>query len=208
MCIIDSHKQDVFALLANGFKRDGFFVEFGAAGGKTGSTTYGLEVDYGWQGILAEPSRQWHDELRSNRACAIELDCAWRATGESLTFNSYRNGYRSTISEFDDGLDHAASGDLLEAYEVRTISLLDLLKRHNAPQVIDFMSMDTEGSELAILESFDFSQYAFNALCIEQNFGPDRAGIRALLAQNGYSPIFDHISKVDDWYVPTKTLQA
>lgn len=48
--------QDVFALVANGFKRGGYFVEFGATNGKSISNTYVLEKEFGWTGIVAEPA--------------------------------------------------------------------------------------------------------------------------------------------------------
>ena len=70
-------KQDVFALIENDFKRDGFFVEFGAANGVHLSNTYLLEKEFGWRGILAEPARMWHADLQRNRTCAIEMDCVW-----------------------------------------------------------------------------------------------------------------------------------
>ena len=46
-------KQDIFVLLETGFKRNGFFVEFGATNGIDLSNTYLLEKRFGWNGILA-----------------------------------------------------------------------------------------------------------------------------------------------------------
>ncbi|MDR2214600.1 MAG: hypothetical protein LBE59_02025, partial [Nevskiaceae bacterium] len=66
------NRQDLFALCENGFKRNGYFVEFGATDGVNGSNSYLLEKSFGWQGIVAEPARCWHAQLRANRSCAID----------------------------------------------------------------------------------------------------------------------------------------
>jgi hypothetical protein len=43
--------------------------------------------------------------------------------------------------------------------QVQATSLNDLLLSHNAPTNIDYLSIDTEGSELDLLLSFDFERY-------------------------------------------------
>ncbi len=93
--------QDVFAWLVNSMKRNGYFVEFGATNGKALSNSWLLEKDFGWQGVVAEPGRAWHAELQANRSCAIEFDCVWKTTGDSLEFNMLEEGELSTITEFN-----------------------------------------------------------------------------------------------------------
>lgn len=88
------------------------------------------------------------------------------------------------------------------AISVNTVSLNDLLRENDAPEVIDFLSVDTEGSELAILSSFDFSRHKFNAIAVEHNFGSQRAKIQNVLERAGYRRVFNYISRWDDWYIP------
>ena len=85
-------------------------------------------------------------------------------------------------------------------YSVKTISLVDLLRKHSAPPIIDYLSIDTEGSEYDILSSFDFSSYRFRVITCEHNFMPAREQILALLTRNGYSRTLTKFSQYDDWY--------
>ena len=88
-----------------------------------------------------------------------------------------------------------------------TISLYDMLKKHNAPQFIDYLSIDTEGSEYEILNAFDFSAYRFGCITVEHNFTPMREKIFNLLSQNGYERKFTEFSRFDDWYVLTEKMK-
>ena len=45
-------RQDLFVISEFGFKRGGYFVEFGAQNSKDGSNSYMLEKKFGWQGIV------------------------------------------------------------------------------------------------------------------------------------------------------------
>jgi FkbM family methyltransferase len=44
---------------------------------------------------------------------------------------------------------------------VETISLTDLLDLYKAPAFIEYLSLDTEGSELEILKGLDHTKYTF-----------------------------------------------
>ena len=85
-------------------------------------------------------------------------------------------------------------------YYTKTISLLDLLDKYNAPKTIDYLSIDTEGSEYDILSSFDFSKYKFKIITCEHNFTEQREKIFNLLTSKGYRRKYTDISNVDDWY--------
>ena len=94
--------------------------------------------------------------------------------------------------------DHSTS------YQVETRSLCDLLSQHNAPREVGFLSVDTEGSELEILTSIDFSAHTIHVIKVEHNHKQElRTGIHSLLLHNGYKRVFEHYSEFDDWYVLT-----
>ncbi|BBY63013.1 FkbM family methyltransferase [Mycolicibacterium helvum] len=194
-------RQDLFVLSQLDFKTNGYFVEFGATNGIELSNTYLLEKEFQWTGILAEPAQSWQKALKRNRTAHIETSCVWKDSNSTLTFNEVENAGLSTISDYSDIDLHQDARKQGRQYSVNTISLLDLLTKYKAPEVIDYLSIDTEGSEFAILDSFDFSKYRFRIITCEHNYTPMRDAIFELLTNNGYSRVFPDVSFNDDWYV-------
>lgn len=194
-------KQDLFVVSETNFKKNGYFIEFGATNGKLLSNTYLLEKELNWNGILAEPARCWHEDLNKNRNCIKETKCVWQKSGEELTFNEVNAPELSTIEAFNNSDNHAVSRKSGKQYKVETISLLDLLIKHNAPKNIDYLSIDTEGSEYDILNEFDFNAYNIKIITCEHNFTPMREKIEKLLYSKGYTKKHTGLSKWDDWYV-------
>jgi FkbM family methyltransferase len=198
--------QDLFALNESGFKRDGFFVEIGAASGVALSNTYLLERSFGWTGILAEPGRSWHASLRRRRRCIIDHRCVWNTSGDFVDFAEAPEGEYSTLALYADQVLHADRRAGSNVYEVETVTLQDLLIEHAAPSYIDFLSIDTEGTEFEILRGLDFDAWRFAALTLEHNYDAERrAKIRDLLADAGYQCVYDGLTAFDDWFVPLST---
>jgi FkbM family methyltransferase len=194
-------KQDMFVLDELGYKRDGYFVEFGATNGVDLSNTYLLEKEMGWRGILAEPARVWQDALVANRKCCISFDCVWSKSHEELEFNEVEAADLSTIDVFSNGDEHAKTRKEGKKYNVYTVSLFDLLNKYKAPKEIDYLSIDTEGSEFEILNAFDFDAYKFKVITCEHNYTPMREKLADLLTSKGYTRKYPEYSRFDDWYV-------
>jgi FkbM family methyltransferase len=198
--------QDVLALSVNGVHDKGFFVEFGATDGLSLSNTFLLEEKFGWHGILCEPAKVWHSDLKRNRSCSIDTRCVSSHSDLHLDFSEAPDAKYSTISAFRDQDSHVESREEASVYQVRTVSLRDLLLTHNAPAKVNFLSIDTEGSEYLILEDFDFTEYKFDLICVEHNHTSNQASIYQLLTANGYKRIYSELSQWDDWYVDSENL--
>ncbi|RPH51042.1 MAG: FkbM family methyltransferase [Desulfobacteraceae bacterium] len=194
-------RQDLFVLAELDFKRDGFFVEFGATNGIRLSNTYLLEKEFGWRGILAEPARVYHKDLKKNRNTNVDFACIWNKTGQTLNFNETDDPVLSTISDFSSKDRYSETRKYGNTYSVNTISLMDLLRKYDAPYRIDYLSIDTEGSEYEILKAFDFDAYRISIITCEHNFTDDRQKIYDLLTSQGYKRRYQDLSSVDDWYV-------
>ena len=194
--------QDLFVLSELALKKNGFFVDFGATNGIHCSNSFLLENSFGWRGILAEPAQRWHNELRRNRPLAsIEDACVWKESNLRLTFNETEDGNLSTLDSFSNLDSHRELRKHGQRYEVTTISLTDLLDKYSAPKTIDYLSIDTEGSEFEILNSFDFEKYSFSVITCEHNYTPAREKIYELLTSKGYVRKYEELSLWDDWYV-------
>jgi FkbM family methyltransferase len=193
--------QDLFAALILGDRESGFFVEFGATDGVSGSNSLYFERHAGWRGVLAEPARVWHARLAENRSCVVAHECVWSKGGETLEFSEADDAGFSTISSLASRDRHASKREGARNYPVNTITLDALLDRHDAPARIDFMSLDTEGSELEILSVFSFQKRQVCILVVEHNFRPERDAIHELLVGHGMKRVLTGMSKYDDWYV-------
>ena len=141
------------------------------------------------------------------RDCHIETSCVWSKTGETLVFNevnSEKANYGpelSTIDAFSSVDNHADTRTSGKKYQVNTISLNDLLAKYNAPTTIDYLSIDTEGSEYEILSNFDFDKYDIKIITCEHNYTPVREKLFNLLTSKNYKRKFENLSKWDDWYI-------
>lgn len=193
--------QDLFALLINNFKINGYFIEIGATNGIALSNTYLLENKFNWTGLLVEPAKIWHKDLFVNRKCNISTKCVYDRSGDKVIFNETKIRSFSTIDSFSMSDSWGPSRVSRKKYEVETITLDDLIEQFALPKVIDFLSIDTEGSEFNILSQVNFSKYRFRAITCEHNFTSNREKIYSLLIDNGYKRIYESLSLGDDWYV-------
>jgi len=195
---------DLFVLAETNFKENGYFVDFGASDGISSSNTQLLENKFAWKGILAEPNLFFIDKLRQNRPNAVVVEKAvWKLSNEVLVFNETNNKDFSTIDLFSNSDWIGNAGGRLNGakYEVCSISLNDLLAHNGAPREIDYLSIDTEGSEFEILNAFDFSNYRMGVIAVEHNNSASRELIFEFLSTKGYTRKLVNFSKQDDWYV-------
>ena len=193
--------QDLFVLYFTQQKKDGYFIEIGACDGKHLSNTFSLEKR-GWTGIICEPSNFWLQKIK-NRKCILSKKAVFSESGKKLIFNEVPK--HPELSGFNDYLDNDNNSKLrkdFSSYEVETISLNDLISEHVDKKQIDYISIDTEGSEFEILKNFDFKKQQVEIFTIEHNFLDEkRAKIFKIMTENNYKRVFETLSHWDDWYV-------
>ncbi|HET7735556.1 MAG TPA: FkbM family methyltransferase [Nocardioidaceae bacterium] len=192
--------QDLWALWESEAVGNGWFVEFGALNGRDFSNTYLLE-QLGWSGVVAEPNPGYSDQVRRNRRCYVSTKCVFDKTGETVTFHAVKGRPAlSTIEGFGTTDERSDFREEYVAHDVETITLEDLLIEAGAPAELDFLSIDTEGSELPILQAFDFDRFRFRCIAVEHN-DVQREALYDLLTSKGYRRKWEDLSGHDDWYV-------
>ncbi len=192
--------QDLFGLWENDFATQGYFVEFGALNGMSFSNTYLLER-LGWNGVVAEPHPSYEKLVRQNRTCFISTKCVLDRTGDKVTFHAVRGRPAlSTVEGFGTEDERSHFREDFISHDVETITLDDLLDEAGAPDVIDFLSIDTEGSEVVILGAYDFERRPIRAISVEHN-DRHREELFTLLTAKGYRRKWPAYSGHDDWYV-------
>ena len=199
--------QDIFVLEMLGWKRDGFFLDSGASDGVQSSNTHLLEFSYDWKGICIEPNKVFFEKLVKNRKSLCLNYCLYDKE-DYVDFLEHGNDVGGIMQEYHPShLDHAkVSYDVQKDLHgnPKTVKKLtrtvgQILKECDAPQTIDYWSLDTEGSELTILKSFPFDEYSFRVITVEHNHFPVRGEIKDFLEFKGYQRIKE--LEVDDCYM-------
>ena len=155
-------------------------------------------MKFGWKGILSEPAKSMHRELTNNRNVHLDFDCVWHTSNEQVTFWEFPKKVRRSGIPLGNNPVYSVSKSKIE-YSANTVSLNDLLERYDAPKEIDYLSIDTEGTEFEIIKDFDFKKYKIAVITIEHN--GNREEIYSLLSSYGYRRVLESVSIVDDWYV-------
>jgi len=197
-----SKYEDLVAAHLLSFKKGGFFVEIGAGNGVTGSNTLLFERFFDYTGLLVEPAKIFHAQLFANRPQAlISTNPIFDRSGVVIDFQETTIPTLSTFKEFLDKDKNSKNRKISNSYRLLTISLNELFSSFKVPKDIDFLSIDTEGTEFMILNSFNFKGYRIKVICVEHNYTDNRNKIHKLLTKNKFRRRFDQISGINDFYV-------
>ena len=134
----------IYMNFINQINNDGIMIEIGGhIGDKGGSNTYFFEKYLGYKTFLIEPSEQSFKELVKNRPNSININKAVSYKKEMVKLYG-NNEVASTI----------ANGREFQIVQGEPIK--DMLEKYQL-QYVDLFVIDTEGSELDVLETFDWN---------------------------------------------------
>ena len=162
-------------------QRNGYFVELGANDGVSQSNTLYLEKYKNFKGVLIEPFPTNYEKCRINRSeenffflgACVSFNYS-KPTVELLYSNLMTitlDGYSTIanpVAHAEKGSEFLNGQDVFK-FSVKAVTLNEVLKKANAPKLIDFLSLDVEGAEIEVLSGINFSEFRFNLMLVETN---------------------------------------
>ena len=190
--------EDVMLLRIFGHKKQGTWIDVGANHPSHNSVTRNL-YELGWRGINVEPVENLHRLLVAERPEDINV-CGGISdrTGEMVFHQDESHLDCSTFDTVVAG-QHATAGHAIRDMPVPVMTLAEICTRHLQPgQRIDFLKLDVQGHDLAVLAGHDFAAHRPAVIVVE--IKPEHSSaVDAMLGQRGYvKRFFDGAS---NWYV-------
>jgi FkbM family methyltransferase len=193
--------QDLVALDLFGFKSNGIFIEAGACDGILNSNTFLLEKNYEWTGLLVEPISEYYLQLVQNRDVFTSNVALSQVSNKHLDFLITANKDLSTIRGYEDNDFHSENRQKYSIVKVPTKTLDQLIIENLQNFEIDFLSLDTEGSEFEIIKNLDLKKHKIKVICVEHNLSTNRDIIYSYLKENNYKKLNFPFLEIDDFYI-------
>jgi FkbM family methyltransferase len=191
--------QDLVVVHLLGGMRNGRFAEIGAGDGTYLSNTWLLEKHFGWTGVLAEPNINFHPAIKSARTATLDGRAVCGTSRGSLPML-----INSDFEELSTLVPDNADGGHRSGYyvDVDTVGVNQVLADASSEGSVNYLSIDTEGSEIDILESIDLHTYRPEVITIEHNDVSSRKRrFDEIICGHGYRRILRSASRFDAWYV-------
>jgi FkbM family methyltransferase len=201
------HKEDEYLDTLFPENHIGVCIEIGAYDGISGSNSYFFE-NKGWRALCIEPILVSFQQCESIRKECINC-CISNEDSEDKEFHIFclNNNNLSAISglEPDPRLVESHSHLITDRKicNVKVRSLTSLLDELQYPTTIDFISIDTENTELDVLKGIDFEKYNIKIMVIENNF--NEPFCEEYLKQFGYKKI-NRIA-VNDFFIKNYSIE-
>jgi FkbM family methyltransferase len=184
-----NHEDVVLNRIFNGKSR-GFYIDIGANHPVYGSTTKHFS-DLGWTGICVEPVQCCAVLLRRHRPRDVVLEVAVSETAGRATLYEVGSGL-STSSTFSRDLAdrYRAEGKPVAERTIPVLTLADICLEHVRDCAVDFLTIDVEGAERAVLGGMDFTRWQPRVVVVEATLPdtniPTHEGWESILLSAGY----------------------
>jgi FkbM family methyltransferase len=170
--------------------------------GYHGSNTHMFEL-YGWDVLCVEPNPIYAEKCRLIRKNVSDFAVgSENRNGVDFTVFDVGGGNLSAISglrtdeRLVDSHKHLITNKYSIKISVRTLDTI-ISQQFSHVESIDFVSIDTEGTEIDVLKGFDIQRWNPTLFVIENNFNESTVG--DYLASYGYR--LDRREQINDFYI-------
>ena len=161
------------------------------------SNTFGF-YQGGCHGVCVEPNPDMAQLFKRKRPRDVVLETAVGPTSGTTTLHIASGSALSTTSPSQvEFINEASRFSITKEIEVPVRTVMDIISEYFPTTPPDFVSIDIEGMDLAVLETFDFRVCRPPVFCIE-TLAHDKDGkewkvkkIDELMTSNGYSMFAD-----------------
>jgi len=158
---------------------NGYFIDLAANDALDLTNTLALERK-GWSGLCVEPNPIYWYGL-SHRKCTVVGALVAGKTSEEVKVK-FRGVYGGIVGKLDNRLANRKKEPDAPQVTRYTAPISEVLNEFNVPKIIDYLSLDVEGSEYEVMKDFPFELYTIRILTVER---PNK-NLKKLLTENGY----------------------
>jgi FkbM family methyltransferase len=143
----------------------GFYIDVGAAHPRYDSVTKHF-YDRGWHGINVEPHPDFFALLERDRPRDLNLNVGVSDRKGRMTFYEHPELAGSSTFSSEVAATYRGQGIALREHTIEVTTLAEICELH-AEHEIDFLKIDVEGHEAAVLAGADFERFRPRVLVVE-----------------------------------------
>ncbi len=162
-------------------RENGFFLDIGASGA---SNCKFFEEQLNWDGIAIDGYKDLVNDIKKDRKCKVlhKILSDTEGDDEFIEIKGYGIGLSGLISKMSEehklrvkrvlnkeDINPKKENKGAKIRKVKTEKLSSVLEEYDITH-IDFLSIDTEGSEIDILSTVDFNKVNIDVITVEDNY--------------------------------------
>ena len=205
---VSFYLSEVLKLDIRSMGKNGKFVDVGTSDGRENNNTFHFERFLQWEGLCIDANPDVAKAMPNTRSCKLFNGAAYDSDGKTkfMKIDGYSSSLSGIVSDMQiphrERIDkeikiHGGKQTLIDVETAMIQSLMDTLEWKH----VNYMSIDTCGSELKVLKGIDFHRTSVDIFTIDMNSGRDTDNMLIFMSERGYSRLLRMGN--DDVYIKT-----
>lgn len=175
--------------------KNGFYVDVGANHPTRISNTYFFEKELNWNGICIEPQKDMFELLQKERK-SINLNYGVYNKKTELKFCNTITGLSGIVETYEpkhiERINKESNEKKIQNIitKIKVDTLENVFEKYNV-KTVDYISIDTEGSEFEVLQGINYKKVKINVIDIEDNYPQSKKSklVNNFLLENNFKYI-------------------